>query len=272
MNSYTTTTTTSSSTTTTTTRQRRGFTRSWAAEPEEACDYVIKAILLGDLGVGKTSFLRAFLRPGIGGRRAEQRQASGGRRAEQRQASGQRVVLYQGKRVGVTLWDTAGQERYRTLTASYYHGAHACIVMYDVHNEESFDNVTMWLESVVDYRGSTSSGVHTVLVGAIRTTSTSTTSSARPVDRHRAQSLAHHYQIPHFVVDVREGTADPTPGGGGGGVAAGVGLLMESIVALVVSRALQSQQLSQSITPLNTRLRLLARKTRQSRCSRCCAV
>ncbi|XP_076458481.1 uncharacterized protein LOC143292183 [Babylonia areolata] len=154
--------------------------------------------------------------------------------------------------------------------------------MYDVDNEESFDNVTTWLESAMDYRGSISSGVHMVLVGAIRTnttitsatTTTSTTSAttttfARPVDHQRAQSLAHHYQIPHFVVDLRTGTADPTPGGGGGGAVgaeAGVKQVMECLVALVVSRALQSQQLSQSITPLNTRLRLLARKTRQSHC------
>ncbi|KAM6600568.1 hypothetical protein CsatA_020177 [Cannabis sativa] len=42
-------------------------------------------------------------------------------------------------------WDTAGQERFRTITNSYYHGAHGIIVVYDVTDQESFNNVKQWL-------------------------------------------------------------------------------------------------------------------------------
>ena len=60
-----------------------------------------------------------------------------------------------GNKVKLTIWDTAGQERFRTLTASYYRGAHGVIMVYDVSVRESFTDVSMWC---VDTGSSTGSG------------------------------------------------------------------------------------------------------------------
>ena len=45
-------------------------------------------------------------------------------------------------------WDTAGQERFRTITSSYYRGAHGIIVVYDVTEAETFNNVKQWLHEI----------------------------------------------------------------------------------------------------------------------------
>ena len=48
--------------------------------------------------------------------------------------------------VKMQLWDTAGQERFRSITRSYYRGAHAALVVNDVTSRVPFDNVARWAE------------------------------------------------------------------------------------------------------------------------------
>ena len=59
-------------------------------------------------------------------------------------------------------WDTAGQERFRTITSSYYRGAHGIIVVYDTTDLESFNNVKQWLHEIDRYA---SENVNKLLVG-----------------------------------------------------------------------------------------------------------
>lgn len=56
------------------------------------------------------------------------------------------------EKIKLTIWDTAGQERFRTLTSSYYRGAHGVILVYDVTSKISFDNVkTVWMRELETY-------------------------------------------------------------------------------------------------------------------------
>ena len=67
-----------------------------------------------------------------------------------------------GKKIKMQLWDTAGQERFRTITSSYYRGAHGIMVVYDVSDRETFDNVRHWLEEIDSNSGP---NVERLLVG-----------------------------------------------------------------------------------------------------------
>ena len=55
-----------------------------------------------------------------------------------------RTLELEGKTVKLQIWDTAGQERFRTITSSYYRGAHGIIVVYDVTDQDTFNNVKTW--------------------------------------------------------------------------------------------------------------------------------
>ncbi|XP_077242350.1 uncharacterized protein LOC143882832 [Tasmannia lanceolata] len=73
-----------------------------------------------------------------------------------------RTVEQDGKTIKLQIWDTAGQERFRTITSSYYHGAHGIIVVYDVMDQESFNSVKQWPSEIDGYA---SENVNKLLVG-----------------------------------------------------------------------------------------------------------
>ena len=69
------------------------------------------------------------------------------------------------KKVKLTIWDTAGQERFRTLTSSYYRGAHGVVLVYDVTRMDSFENLEQWLKEVQLYSPGNGEAVIKLLVG-----------------------------------------------------------------------------------------------------------
>jgi len=73
-----------------------------------------------------------------------------------------RTIEMDGKTIKLQIWDTAGQERFRTITSSYYRGAHGIIVVYDVTDQLSYNNVKQWLQEIDRYACDT---VNKLLVG-----------------------------------------------------------------------------------------------------------
>ena len=67
-----------------------------------------------------------------------------------------------GKKIKLQIWDTAGQERFRTITTAYYRGAMGIMLVYDITNEKSFDNIKNWIRNIEEHA---SEGVEKLLVG-----------------------------------------------------------------------------------------------------------
>ena len=55
-----------------------------------------------------------------------------------------RTIELDGKKIKLQIWDTAGQERFRTITTAYYRGAMGIMLVYDITNEKSFENIKNW--------------------------------------------------------------------------------------------------------------------------------
>ncbi|KAH7553658.1 hypothetical protein JRO89_XS12G0039200 [Xanthoceras sorbifolium] len=73
-----------------------------------------------------------------------------------------RTIELDGKRIKLQIWDTAGQERFRTITTAYYRGAMGILLVYDVTDESSFNNIRNWIRNIEQHA---SDNVNKILVG-----------------------------------------------------------------------------------------------------------
>ncbi|CAH9082223.1 unnamed protein product [Cuscuta europaea] len=115
-------------------------------------DYLFKLLLIGDSSVGKSCLLLRFADDSY----VDSYISTIGVDFKIRTAE------LDEKTIKLQIWDTAGQERFRTITSSYYRGAHGIIIVYDVTERESYENVKQWLNEIDRYA---SESVCKLLVG-----------------------------------------------------------------------------------------------------------
>merc|ERR1711934_962636 len=157
----------------------RGSTRgnSMAGLHQPEYDYLFKLLLIGDSGVGKSCLLLRFADDTY----AESYISTIGVDFKIR------TIQLEGKTIKLQIWDTAGQERFRTITSSYYRGAHGIIVVYDITDADSFANVRQWLEEIQRYA---CEGVNKLLVG-----NKCDLASKRLVEKKTAEEFAEKFGI-----------------------------------------------------------------------------
>ena len=100
-----------------------------------------KVVLLGELGVGKSSVFRRLRDDTFD----ERQPATTGI------DSCTAMFPVNSENIMLTIWDTAGVERFRTLTRNYYRNAHAAVFMYSVSEASSLHYLTQWVKDCENF-------------------------------------------------------------------------------------------------------------------------
>ncbi|KAD2394363.1 hypothetical protein E3N88_41340 [Mikania micrantha] len=97
---------------------------------------LLKVIILGDSGVGKTSLMNQYVNKKF----SNQYKATIGADFLTKE------VELEDRLFTLQIWDTAGQERFQSLGVAFYRGADCCVLVYDVNVQKSFDDLNNWRE------------------------------------------------------------------------------------------------------------------------------
>ncbi|KAJ2916464.1 hypothetical protein MD484_g3954, partial [Candolleomyces efflorescens] len=98
-----------------------------------------KIVVMGNSGVGKTSLLQRYTQNKFDPKNTTS--TSGAFFVTKK-------AYVNGVKVRLQLWDTAGQERFRSMAPMYYRGANAALLLYDITNSSTFEDVRGWLEEL----------------------------------------------------------------------------------------------------------------------------
>ncbi|KAL0055152.1 hypothetical protein WJX82_007852 [Trebouxia sp. C0006] len=149
-------------------------------------DYLIKLLLIGDSGVGKSCLLLRF---------SEDSFTSSFITTIGIDFKIKKIML-DNKWIKLQIWDTAGQERFRTITSAYYRGAMGILLVYDVTDDASFNNIRNWMRNIEQHA---SDNVNKVLVG----NKCDMDESKRVVPYSKGQALADEFGIQFFETSAK---------------------------------------------------------------------
>lgn len=141
-------------------------------------DMLVKLLVVGDCGVGKTKFITRFV---------EGAHCPTSKTTIDLDFRIKSVILDH-QRVKVQIWETRSRNRFDSLDFSYYRRAMGIVLLYDVTNAESFDNIRCYLQRIEYYCDDT---VSIVLVGHKNDEDTK-----RVVSTQMGVELAEHYSLP----------------------------------------------------------------------------
>ncbi|WFC94314.1 GTP-binding protein [Malassezia brasiliensis] len=159
--------------------------------PQPHYDLLVKLLLIGDSGVGKSCLLLRFCDDawtpsfittiGIDFKI--------------------RTIEVDGKRVKLQIWDTAGQERFRTITTAYYRGAMGILLVFDLTDEKSFNGIQDIRNWYKDVEQHASEGVRKILVG-----NKCDWEEKRAVTTEQAQALADELGLTYVETSAKSNT------------------------------------------------------------------
>ena len=149
-------------------------------------DYLFKVLIIGNSGVGKSCLLLRFADDMF----SENYISTIGVDFKIRK------IQQDGKTIKLQIWDTAGQERFKTITKSYYRGSNGIIVVYDITDRESFEQVAHWMSEIDNHANP---NVCRLLVG-----NKADLVDERKVSVDEGEALAKQFGIPFMETSAKE--------------------------------------------------------------------
>ncbi|KAG8364326.1 hypothetical protein BUALT_Bualt19G0117100 [Buddleja alternifolia] len=168
---------------------------------------LLKVIILGDSGVGKTSLMNQYVNKKF----SNQYKATIGADFLTKE------VQFEDRLFTLQIWDTAGQERFQSLGVAFYRGADCCVLVYDVNVMKSFDNLNNWREEfLIQASPSDPENFPFVVIGnkidvdggnsRVVTLSFSLSLCVRVSEKKARAWCASKGNIPYFETSAKEGT------------------------------------------------------------------
>jgi small GTP-binding protein len=152
---------------------------------EEPYDIHIKVLMLGDSGTGKTSLLLRYVdntfKPTLTSTLGIDFKT--------------KHVIVEDLRAKLQIWDTAGQERFRAITTSYFKGSNAVMLVFDVTDKQTFDNVNNWCRQIRE-KGDPNTSI--LLVG-----NKCDEKFNRVITKQEGQALAESHKITYMEVSAK---------------------------------------------------------------------
>ncbi len=154
---------------------------------EEDYDEKIRVMLIGDSSVGKTSLLKKYCQN-------EFSQSYVSTIGIDFQI---KYISINNKKIKLQIWDTAGQERYHILAKNYFTSTDGFIIVYDITNKMTFDNVNNWVKQITDI---SPNYTKTIIFG-----NKCDLSSEREINSSDGKELAEKYKFKFYETSAKNG-------------------------------------------------------------------
>jgi Ras-related protein Rab-8A len=149
-------------------------------------DCLIKLLVIGNSGVGKTNMLLKFCENNF--------------MTSHLTTIGidfkTKTIMVGKDKIRLQIWDTAGQEKFKTITQTYYRGAMGIILTYSIAERESFQDIQNWVQQIKMHA---SDNVLKVLVG------NKADVEERQVDYSEGEALAKHIGVSFYETSAKTG-------------------------------------------------------------------
>ena len=107
--------------------------------------------------------------------------------------------IIKNKKVRIKIWDTAGQEKFQSLTKGFFRNAQGIMIVFDVSNIETYDNIKYWAQSIKTHLGSEIEKIPVIIIGNKKDL------KERKINKNDAENYSTELGYPYFETSAKTG-------------------------------------------------------------------